>query len=376
MKKIGVLTWWRGNYGSILQAYALQEAVLKNHSYEYEIIDQYGKLNSVGKIVKKICALGLKKAFLKFRWKFVARNCNERNKAQQEFIDTYLHISDYCYTEDNIKNTNDSYDIFVCGSDQIWNPALSSLNDIYWLGFVDKKKKIAYAPSIGATELNDEEKKIIRQNLIDYSAISCREQSGTRLINDLLGNSICKTVADPTFLLTREEWNKIATEVAVEGKYIFAYILRGNKNQRIFIENFAKSVGLPIVTFPFLDAENIVKYDREFGDIKVYNAAPNDFITYIKDAEYVFTDSFHCSVFSILFHRSFFVLPKKGKLQGTRLDDILGKFELLDRKITDKSNFLHLNKIDAERWSDIDEKVNTIRESSLEYLYDALESEF
>ena len=187
--KLAGLTWWRNNYGSILQAYALQQALSEFDDIEYEIICQYGKkIASVDNLKDKLKNIGLRKSLKRVFWKFGFRKLRARNANIQNFVDTNLKISEKQFSEETIAEANNDYDAFICGSDQIWNPTLVPVDSMYWLGFADSsKRKISYAPSFGVGSVTDEQAEKIRKNLSSFKAISTREESGTNVINTILG---------------------------------------------------------------------------------------------------------------------------------------------------------------------------------------------
>ena len=373
--RLGGITWWRNNYGSILQAFALQKYLENDLNQEYVIINQYSKkMASASNLVKKLKEYGLKTTFKRLVGRFGLPKLRKRVQNLQEFVDANLYTTDMVYSEENIADANKEFDGFICGRDQIWNPANTSLDSMYWLKFVNKGKlKISYAPSIGIEDAEMETRVKIKENLIDFDALSSREESGTRLINDILQNEVCTTVADPTFLVEKKVWEGISNYRIYKNKYIFAYILRGTKKDREAIERFSKSKNIPIVTIPFLDGEHMVPYDLKFGDIKLWEASPTDFISAIRNAEYVFTDSFHCMVFSCFFHKTFYVLPKKGKLQMSR---ILGLQDLLstgNRVISSGFNVDEIDKMPNIDWEKVEMRIKQYRNSSRIYLRDAIE---
>lgn len=372
--KLGGLTWWRNNYGSILQAYALQSELNNIKGVDYEIICQYGKkIASLTNLIDKWKRIGGKKTLNRFFWKFGFRKLRNRNARIQEFVDTMLLISEKQYNERTINEANQIYDGFVCGSDQIWNPELVKVNSMYWLHFAESgKKKIAYAPSIGVNTFDKEQRQVIARNLNDFTAISCREQSGTDLINRVLDNQRCKTVLDPTLLIDRGAWDDICSPRLYDEAYILVYILRGTKNQRKLVEKFAKQKELKIVTMPFLDSESIELYDFTFGDIKLWDADPADFISVIRYAEYVFTDSYHCMVFSCLYHRNFFIFPKIGKAQINRLTGLQELFEIPSRMITEDTTVNTIDAMGDIDWTVVDKILDEKRMESREYLRQAL----
>lgn len=378
--KLAGLTWWRNNYGSILQAYALQKILDRYENIEYEIINQYGKkIASFDNLLDKLKTFGLCKTLKRLVWRFGLKKLRARVYNVQHFIDKYLHISEQTYSENTIASANSLYDGFICGSDQIWNLTLSPLDSMYWLGFVERSKlKVSYGPSIGVTKVDASIQEKIRNNLSDFKAISCREKSGVTLINKILKSDNCVNVVDPTLLLTASEWDKIASKPLYNQKYIFVYLLRGTKQQRKYIENFAKKVGLSIITIPFLDNEKIEMYDFKFGNVKCWDASPSDFISLIKYAEYVFADSFHCMVFSTIYHTPFYVFPKIlndntiSQAQISRMNDLQEILGIGNRIITTQISYEEIVKRTEINWSDVEQQLIANREASLSFLENAL----
>ena len=375
--KVGIITWWRNNYGSILQALALQQKLNQYNDLQYEIICQFGKkATSVDNVFDKIKSVGLAETCKRVFWKVAFKGLRLRNKKMQQFVDENLKVSNQQYNEHNIADSNKYYDTYICGSDQIWNPDLVPTDSMYWLPFVEKgKNKIAYAPSFGASTVTEKQKEQIKANLITFKAVSCRENSGARTINQIIGEKRCEAVLDPTMLIERDYWDTISEDKIYDEKYIFAYMLRGTAVQRKYIEKIARERNLKIVSIPFLDYEKIDPYDLKFGDYKLWNANPAEFISAIRHAEYVFCDSFHCIVFSILYHRSFFVFPKVGadgkvkKSQISRMTDLLELAEIKNRILLDNEEA----DLDAEiDWNNSDKRIQKVRCDSERYLEQAL----
>lgn len=375
--KVGIITWWRNNYGSILQALALQQKLNQYNDLQYEIICQFGKkATSVDNVFDKIKSVGLAETCKRVFWKVAFKGLRLRNKKMQQFVDENLKVSNQQYNEHNIADSNKYYDTYICGSDQIWNPDLVPTDSMYWLPFVEKgKNKIAYAPSFGASTVTEKQKEQIKANLSTFKAVSCRENSGARTINQIIGEKRCEAVLDPTMLIERDYWDTISEDKIYDEKYIFAYMLRGTAVQRKYIEKIARERNLKIVSIPFLDYEKIDPYDLKFGDYKLWNANPAEFISAIRHAEYVFCDSFHCIVFSILYHRPFFVFPKVGadgkvkKSQISRMTDLLELAEIKNRILLDNEEA----DLDAEiDWNNSDKRIQKVRCDSERYLEQAL----
>lgn len=375
--KVGIITWWRNNYGSILQALALQQKLNQYNDLQYEIICQFGKkATSVDNVFDKIKSVGLAETCKRVFWKVAFKGLRLRNKKMQQFVDENLKVSNQQYNEHDIADSNKYYDTFICGSDQIWNPDLVPTDSMYWLPFVEKgKNKIAYAPSFGASTVTEKQKEQIKANLSTFKAVSCRESSGARTINKIIGEKKCEAVLDPTMLIERDYWDTISEDKIYNEKYIFAYMLRGTAAQRKYIEKIAREKNLKIVSIPFLDYEKIDPYDLKFGDYKLWDANPAEFISAIRHAEYVFCDSFHCIVFSILYHRPFFVFPKVGadgkvkKSQISRMTDLLELAEIKNRILLDNEEA----DLDAEiDWNNSDKRIQKARCDSERYLEQAL----
>ena len=375
--KVGIITWWRNNYGSILQALALQQKLNQYNDLQYEIICQFGKKStSVDNVFDKIKSVGLAETCKRVFWKVAFKGLRLRNKKMQQFVDENLKVSNQQYNEHDIADSNKYYDTYICGSDQIWNPDLVPTDSMYWLPFVEKgKNKIAYAPSFGASTVTEKQKEQIKANLSTFKAVSCRENSGARTINQIIGEKKCEAVLDPTMLIERDYWDTISEDKIYNEKYIFAYMLRGTAAQRKYIEKIARERNLKIVSIPFLDYEKIDPYDLKFGDYKLWDANPAEFISAIRHAEYVFCDSFHCIVFSILYHRPFFVFPKVGadgkvkKSQISRMTDLLELAEIKNRILLDNEEA----DLDAEiDWNNSDKRIQKARCDSERYLEQAL----
>lgn len=372
--RIGIITWWRANYGSILQAYALQNIIKDFGVGECEIVAQYDKhIISVANLMNKIKTVGIIKATKKGCMLLFFRGIKKRNKRWEEFVNKNLIISKHSYTNTDIQDANQEYDVFLCGSDQIWNPYNIGLDSIYWLGFVSGEKgKIAYAPSVGITEASKEMKDKIRENLKDFKFVSCREKSGTEFINSIIGDNKCVHVLDPTLAIKKDFWNTLCCARKYKTPYIFAYFLRGTREQRSAALKFAKKKNMKVVSVPFLDTDKLVINDLIFGDIRIWAPTVGEFISLIKNADYVFTDSYHCSIFSCIYHRQFSVFPKEATAQTERIRDLLELLKMSDRIVSDVKEIEDINEICEENWSELDRIIEKAKGISLEYLRKAL----
>jgi len=347
MKKVALAScYFKHNYGSALQAYALQEALFK-HGVECENIDvSHLKDFSVGKKryykqnafnLKLVSAkLGMVKLAVRkklFKDK-LSKNLRIRDGAFNRFKTEFILSKKYAsYKELNAECTQRYSDVIV-GSDQLWLP-VNVVADYYTLSFVpDGINKISYSTSIGVSQIPDRYKPDYKEFLSRINHLSVREQKAADIIGDLGIKAEC--VCDPTMLLTGEEWIERAKKAKKpSGEYIFCYFLGKNKWQRKWVKNLSVLTGLKIVSVNNCDERD--KYGDKIADKLPYDVNPFDWINLIYGAKYVCTDSFHGTVFSILLGKRFFTFSrfkeKSAMSTNSRIRDLLGKFKLSDRWI-------------------------------------------
>lgn len=379
MKKIGILAVKTHNYGSLLQTYALQK-VMDNLGYENEMIS-YKKTNyfkqalrlfnlpllkqTLAKVYKNIyvCIFKpeLRELFLK------------RMVAFNSFTDSLRWSKTYVGRE-ALEEGSSQYEAFVLGSDQVWNP-MNYGADFFSMTFIKKGiKKIAYAPSFGVSTIPAYQKKGTIRYLSDIDYLSVREISGQKLIRELAGRE-AKIVVDPTILLERKYWDELKGNCLIDEPYIMCYFLGANPQHRKFANKLEKITGYKIVTLPHMD--EIVKSDFGFGDIIPQNIGPREFVNLISNASFVCTDSFHGTVFSILYKRTFFTFNRYTSSQkdstNSRLDSILLSVGLESRKV-DSSKEITSDMLIPIDYSELDNKLRELRNDSMRFLIDALEA--
>ena len=347
MKKIGILTFYHNscNFGGNLQAYALC-ALCNQNGYEAEQIAfiESKKTPERVSVLQKIKKIGIAR-FPFVLMKRILRNIAHRQPslkreekkhnvyarkkaAFEDFNKNAIPHSKQIYYRDTVYQCVGDYDVFISGSDQIWNTGLYITE--YFLNFVpDEKKKIAYAPSITVNQLSDEKCEMLSKYLNRYHAVSVRESEAVDLLQPLCDKPV-QFVLDPTFLLDRADWEKIAEKTVDFGDYIFCYFLGNNEKERKIAKEYAQSRGLKLATIGH--AWKVMKEDKDFGDVRLYDTTPGQFIELIKNAEYVFTDSFHAVVFSKIFEKQYFVFNRDNKgSMGSRIRTITSLFETEDR---------------------------------------------
>ena len=383
MKPIGLVTcYFHHNYGSMLQAYAT-EMIMQQMGLPFQTIAckapiNYMQENIILYIIKKLLIADWKMRLGKMKIErakkenpMFAKNWEIRNKAFGQFAETFFHVSPYCKNREELTKMAENYSAFLVGSDQLWRTD-SVEHGYYTLEWVpDHIRKIAYSTSIGVKEVPWFQVEKNKRFMNRFDHIGLREQSACDLVYKLTGRKV-PVVLDPTLLFTGDQWLEIQQrEPLTNGKYIFCYLLGDNPSQREFIKRVKKKTGYKIVALQQLD--DYIPYDEGFADEAPY-VGPREFLNYIRNAEYVFTDSFHCSVFSILYKKNFFTFSRfaEGAKQSTntRIDNLLHITGLEDRRMTNDKTVEEI--VNFKRiFEGVDEKLNALRKSSMDYLYNA-----
>ena len=381
MKRIGcVIAYTRGhnNYGTSLQGYAMLKKI-QQLGYEVEVINYVKHLSLWGKIKFVINAIRagewkniLKRITIKRtlkRYPHYAEGVAERTKA----VDIYkakklLPLFHDYIGYDALHKGSLNYAVIVVGSDQVWTP-MSLPNKFFNLLFVDDSvHKVAYASSFGVSEIPTFQRKETGAYLDRFYRIGVREQRGKEIVEEL-SHQKATVVADPTLLLSREEWEKEITDAKVDTieSYIFCYFLGSNQEARKAVLQLKAQTGLKIVTVRHMD--EYIPEDETFGDEAPYNVDPNDFVKYISKATYVCTDSFHCTVFSIIFHRQFMTFYRFSTVcktgRNSRIDSLFSVLNIDRNHIYSGDVCLIDAVID---WETVDRNLFSLRNASLNFL--------
>lgn len=382
MKKIGLAVCYdTKNFGSQLQVLATVKKI-EELGYETEIIRYKKKFTPVF-IMQQIPRL-FNRQFIQNKSKAkkkrqeiaahedIARNIKIRNERFDDFVKKHFtNVSEiYNGWENLVKKSNKNYDGFLCGSDQLWLPS-NLESHFYTLEFASNNKtKIAYATSFGVNNIPNNQRNRTKKYLNRFEALSTREIAGKKIIASLTEKD-AKVVCDPTLLFNAEEWTGfIPDKKVIDEPYVFCYFLGNNEEHREIAEQFKKHIDLKLVTCPFLD--NFVQRDQNFGDIQLYDLDAEDFVNLIRHAEYILTDSFHGSVFSILYHKKFMTFNRfeNGKnSRNSRIDSLCSLLGLESRRF-DGDVFKVKNEVD---YLAVDAKQQLLRKESIEYLKNALE---
>ena len=358
--KIGILTFHRAiNYGAVLQCYALYKT-LSNLGHQVEVIDYRPSYNEKYRMFfrrKDFC--DTKGIFGKLR--YVLSNLSliqskiRTNKKFDYFIKQYLQVSSIVHKESDIPRY---YDAVFFGSDQIWNPAIcEGLDKLYWGQFHKGQMTfVGYALSVGRLELfTPQLLPTIVKYLDNYDYISVRENNLQHFIQQEC-NREATLVCDPSLLLNKKEYEKL-TVPPKESKYVLLFCLEKNPYAKKFANNIAKQIAGSVVQF----GANVNPF-RRCLDYTRSCLSPVEFLSYIRYADCIVTDSFHATSFSIIMHRNFYTLKKQNN--NARLETILETVGLADRLVL-ANTLVHYSPVS---WLGVDNKIENYKRSSLEYI--------
>lgn len=358
-KKASILTFHCvPNYGAVLQAYALQE-VLKIFFDEVEILD-YRPNN----LTREYNVINYYSVFSVAATLFSSNSFKKKKQHFFEYEKKYLNLS-YQHINNISALKNYKTDALFLGSDQIWNPDITNGFDKAYFGkfdIVDSAKVISYAASIGKNSFTNTQSYILNYLLNGIDAISVRESQAKDILQNLCDKSI-EVVADPTILAGREYFDCMVTKKEKK-PYVLLYSLNGYEETEKLAESVAEFKGLKLIELSGRRKPILKPHHKA-----IYDAGPEEFISYIANAEFVVTDSFHGTVFSLLYHKNFLTVPHKTR--GARIVNLLNVADVSSR-LTDKfSEDIASSKIN---WEKVDENLNVERKKSYEFIEKAIKS--
>ncbi|EEY83323.1 hypothetical protein HMPREF0103_1564 [Bacteroides sp. 2_1_33B] len=333
--KIAILTYSSAyNYGAILQCYALQEKIkMMGHScavINYQcrgIIEQYA-------FQKKLNIASVKRNVF---WLLSFFKRNKMDRFRQN-----LQLTKPLFKSDILKIEKD-YDCFIVGSDQVWNKDCTNGDETFFLDFIkDSKKKNSYAASFGKISIDPMYEDRYRILLSSFNNISLREKTGVDIVKKMTGRE-CVNVLDPVFLISRKDWMKFV--YPIEGKYIFVYQLVSDLSTLKYAYCLSKHLGYKLYIYSS-EIHAII-----YGEV-LLNMGVEDFLSYIRNAELVITDSFHCSAFSIIFNTQFYSKLRVNDSANTRIEGLLNMFNIKSR-LLDVENDASIDRIDYSVVNDI-----------------------
>ncbi|MGD9624399.1 MAG: polysaccharide pyruvyl transferase family protein [Arcobacter sp.] len=359
--KIALITIHNANnYGAILQTFATYKIL--SRLGDVDIIDYENRHISISLDLVRLKftihgILGMGKDIFRLipRYKAI--------KKFRTFSEKYFKMSKKI-NKDDIDFPN--YDLYVCGSDQIWNPNCisdnSQIDEIYFLNFAPKdSKKISYASSLGNYRFTIEEQNKVSNLLNDFSFLSVREKDGKEHLESFLNKEI-KHVLDPTLLLSKKEWIETfdLKENISDEKYILVYSVPKSKLIKDAIEYFSKKLNLAVIA---LD-QNLsmgTKVDKHIRD-----AGPIEYLNLFLNASFIITDSFHGTCFSVNFQKQFVSIAPG--IHSNRIESFLNTINLENRIIRNKDNFENIEEIGNKEYDESLNLLNNFRDESIKYL--------
>lgn len=349
--RIGIITMISDNYGNRLQNYALQSVLSRlGNSVEtlnnpwnkkYNVYLEWMKFN-----IKRLLYIITKRP-KRFKRRIIFERFNHDN----------IVFSKYWLNKGKDKiAANKYYDMFICGSDQVWNSEAAEIDGKYFANFAEHNKRASYAASFGIESIVKDRKKEFRQYLLGMKYISVREHSGERIVEELI-NQKASCHIDPTLLLSSIQWDEVADKYKVTNKkYVFCYFL-GKPTENVLnkLRKYKKENNIDVLSI------------WNGNDGSHNNVGPGEFLSLIKNAEIILTDSFHGTAFSIVYHKLFYTFSRNGVRESmdTRVVSLLELLGLRDRFEPDNWNLCEGLKIDFHNADCILEKE---RKKAIEYL--------
>ncbi len=360
--RIGILTFHCAhNYGAVLQCYALQET-LKGMGHDVDVIDyrpeyllaSYRKF-SIDRFISKNPFTLIRKTT---RELWVLDKRIKRYYAFNDFISSNLHLSKRI----NGKFIPPDYDIYIIGSDQIWNPRITcGFDSVYFGGFQfakGKRKYISYAASMGLQELGDSDKKFYASALQNLDSISVREFQTASLLQPLTSKKV-ETVLDPTLLVDVRIWDAMAVAPRIGKKYVLVYQIGIDSDIIKMARKIAKETDAVVVEIMAGIYSRKSKY-------RIQCATPKEFLGWLKYANCVVTNSFHGTAFSVIFNRPFYnIAGNRNDVRSLSFLESIG----LENRVKAKKSFPAFSEID---YSDVDEIINGLRRNSKYFIKKAI----
>lgn len=251
---------------------------------------------------------------------------------------------------------------YICGSDQIWNSLHNNGKDpAFYLDFAPEESiKISYAASFATEQISEDIKAFVRKKVSYLNKISVRETSAVKILNDI-GIQKVTHVCDPVFLRSRDFWISLCAPNIINEKYIFIYDFDNNILLKKTALNFKKKYGFKIIT---------INKNIKYSDQNYWNFGPDYFLTLIKNASFILTNSFHAVAFSIIFEKNFYLFNRNEKI-NTRMRDLVNYLGLSERLINDQKNKISLENID---YNPAQKELNKLILISKNFLSESLKS--
>lgn len=376
MKKVAIVNRTNlKNYGSVLQVYALCEAV-KSLGYDAEVIWEAGNLSTnydfrPNKIIKTGMKLLshpqlMKSTFSNIQYVQQHVISDATVRLFDDFVETRIRRQFYPARVMNKRNIGKQYDKFICGSDQIWCTTTLYVDPLMYLRFAPKERRIAYAPSLGRDYIPNYSRREMKKYIMDIPNVSVRENMGQKLIRDLTGRDV-PVVLDPTLLVEKRCWDIVKAYQEASEDYVLCYFLSiPTKETQLKLLKVLQEMQKPVIAL-----NSRLEYLEDQVEVRYPDCGPQQFISYIENASAVMTDSYHGMLFSIIYHKRFWSIEREyGEFdQSSRQLSVLHMLSLQSRYCRCNEALVREN-ID---YAKVEETLQAEREKSLDFLRKALE---
>lgn len=357
-KEIGILTFHRAvNYGAVLQGYALYRTLCdlgaapvmidyRNPKLEWRRKKiRYEKNNKVKSLLHSMISMP---------------SVEKKKRQFGAFNQKYLTLSQPC-TQENISDITNRYQCFITGSDQVFSPTCVDFDPVYFLTFAKPEQKYSYAASFGTAYIDKTYEDEMKKRLNDFKKISVREESGKEIIRQLCDRESFVNI-DPSLLLGAVQWSEIASERLIKEKYILVFRVNKPIQLLTYAKKLAEEKELKIVYI----TDIVKKREKNINYVKAPSV--EEFLSYIKNAEYVCTNSFHGTAFSIIFNRKIIVETNTQTGTNNRIKELLKILEIKNRDIS--------NEVQADSeiaWDSVNQKIEEKRRVAKDYLRSIVE---
>ena len=357
------------NYGAILQATALQR-VLLDHGYDTKLLNYNVKHDGLK-------SRPVSKRFLSFVWSLIKGYLGhtKRKNKTSHFLSLHNSFTSPINDKKNLLKLNDNFDVFIVGSDQVWNPKIIGNDTSYLLDFVSgDKTKLSYAASFGLNVLPSAFEDTVKEKLKSFQAVSVREQQARNILDQLSIDSTL--VLDPTLLLRGKEWSEFYdNEPIIKEPYILCYYMPGNKMVESRISKLAckikESKGLRVISIGRKEYTRLyLNKNNRVAD------GPKEFLNLISNASYVLTNSFHGVCFSVNFNKNFFAFVEEDYMSSSslssRIFSLLNALELKDRIVVPSGADSQLIAKSSISYSEVQDEIEILRANSIGFLMNAV----
>lgn len=381
--KIGIITLYNVfNFGAELQAYATQKKI-EMMGYEAELIDYpfYKDKRYVSTPKSKpVFQFSYKDRLIEWiypkamKFKAILHYSNAIKKRANKFSGFHKEfscLSKEYRTAESLYSEDLGYDVYMVGSDQVWNPTNYTSLDPYFLKFAPiGKKRISYASSIGLSEIPAYAKEYYKLAWQTFDAISVREENAANIVQEISGKP-ATCVLDPTLLLNAIEWHRVGKKVeGIEKDYLLLYEITPCPYIKNLAKHIANEKGLQIVRIN----KDTIRKEKDSEILNILDAGPSEFIWLFENACFVVTNSFHGTAFSINMNKDFYVVAPERKKNNSRQQSILRLFGLTDRLVPEHSEFPDVSKFGID-YSSVNALLESERLKSMEFLKNAIDGE-